>query len=133
MVICFFSVAATVLTSCSEQDLEYKRAYTNGSLVYQQHCQNCHGNDGEGLSALIPPLTDSIYYKKNSAQLACLIKNGSSGLMIVGDKAYTDKMPPSGLAPIEISQVLTYIRNSFGNKHGIVSVDEVNKDLEGCN
>lgn len=125
---------ALIVSSCiNDEDIEYKRAYTAGAVIYQQHCQNCHGNTGEGLSALMPPLTDSVYLKQNTSQLACILKYGLNGkLIIVHGKPYQNQMPPSDLAPIEIAQVLTYVKNSFGNKLGVVKVEEVNKDLSVC-
>jgi mono/diheme cytochrome c family protein len=128
------SVSILLVSSCmNDEDIEYKRAYTAGAVVYQNHCQNCHGTTGEGLSALMPPLTDSVYLKQNKAQLACILKYGLNGkLIIVHGKPYQNQMPPSDLAPIEIAQVLTYVKNSFGNKLGGVKVEEVNKDLLGC-
>ncbi len=123
-----------LVSSCmNDEDIEYKRAYTAGAVIYQYHCQNCHGNTGEGLSALMPPLTDSVYLKQNKAQLACILKYGLNGkLIIVHGKPYQNQMPPADLAPIEIAQVLTYVKNSFGNKLGGVKVEEVNKDLQAC-
>jgi len=127
-------ISILIVSSCiNDQDIEYKRAYTAGAVIYQEHCQNCHGSNGEGLSALMPPLTDSVYLTQNKAQLACFLKFGLKGqLIIVHGKPYQNQMPTADLAPIEIAQVLTYVKNSFGNKLSIVKVDEVNKDLENC-
>lgn len=124
--------AITAIFACNEEDIEYKRAYSVGAVIYQDHCQNCHGTNGEGLSNLMPPLTDSVFLNKNSHLLPCVIINGSEQMLLVHGKPYTNKMPPSGLAPIEVSQVLTYVRNSFGNKHGMVTLNEVSKDLQQC-
>lgn len=125
-------VCLLVIVACNENDIEFRRSYSNGSLLYQQRCQNCHGNSGEGLSALIPPLTDSVFLRKNSTQLACITKFGTDRILLVGGKTYAGKMPVTGLAPVDIAQVLTYIKNSFGNKQGLVTVEQVNKDLQGC-
>ncbi|OKS85825.1 c-type cytochrome [Mucilaginibacter polytrichastri] len=128
-----FIVSLLIASCINDQDIEFKRAYTAGAIVYQTHCQNCHGSNGEGLSALMPPLTDSVYLKQNKTQLACILKYGLKGnLIIVHGKPYQNQMPAAELAPIEIAQVLTYVKNSFGNKLGVVKVDEVNKDLSGC-
>ncbi|NCD71777.1 c-type cytochrome [Mucilaginibacter agri] len=128
-----FVISFLVISCANDQDIEFKRAYSAGEVVYTQHCQNCHGNNGEGLSALMPPLTDSVYLKQNKTQLACIIKFGlKDKLVIVSGKPYQNQMPPADLAPIEISQVLTYVKNSFGNKMGVVKVEDVNKDLGDC-
>jgi len=119
--------------SCqSESEIEYMRYYTSGQELYKTRCQNCHGAQGEGLAALIPPLTDSAYLKTNHTKLACYVQNGLQLPILVNGKAYNGQMPASGLAPIEIAQVITYVQNSFGNKMGLHNVEEVNKDLGKC-
>lgn len=122
-----------VIASCeSETDLDFKRYYSAGSEVYQTRCQNCHGAKGDGLSALIPPLTDSLYLKNNKAALACYLRSGLTGKITVNGKIFDDKMPAADLAPMEMAQVLTYVTNSFGNKLGVKTIDQVNADLKNC-
>jgi mono/diheme cytochrome c family protein len=101
-------------------------------LVYQTHCQNCHGEKGEGLSALIPPLSDSAFLRKNKPALSCYIKNGLKGSIIINDKTFDDAMPANDLSPVEIARVLTYIGNSFGNKLGTIDEQMVQADLRIC-
>jgi mono/diheme cytochrome c family protein len=120
-------------TSCqSDEQIEFNRYYSGGSLVYKQHCQNCHGDKGQGLSSLIPPLTDSTYLKKNQAVLACFVKNGLKGKLTVAGRTFDDEMQPDDISPIEIAKVLTYVTNSFGNKMGTVSLQKVQDDLKNC-
>jgi mono/diheme cytochrome c family protein len=123
-----------LIISCQSSDsLEFNRYYSEGSVVYQTHCQNCHGQHGEGLNGLIPPLTDSVFLKKNSDQLPCAVMFGLKGKITIGKRLFEGQMPAaSGLANIEIAQALTYITNSFGNKMGIFNVDMVNGDLVKC-
>jgi mono/diheme cytochrome c family protein len=126
-------VVSGLAYSCqSESEIEYMRYYTSGQELYKARCQNCHGAQGEGLAALIPPLTDSDYLKKNKTKLACYVQNGLQLPILVNGKAYNGQMPASGLAPIEIAQVLTYVQNSFGNKMGLHNVEQVNKELGKC-
>ncbi|MDO3625146.1 cytochrome c [Mucilaginibacter sp. BT774] len=126
-------LAILFITACqSDESLEFKRYYSSGALVYQQHCQNCHGTKGEGLSALIPPLSDSTYLRKNILALPCYIKNGLKGQIIISGKTFEDVMPANDLSPVEISQVLTYIGNSFGNKLSTIDEQSVQKNLAGC-
>jgi mono/diheme cytochrome c family protein len=127
------SAVIILIAACqSEESLEFKRYYSSGALVYQSHCQNCHGDNGEGLSALIPPLNDSTYLIKNKTELACSIKSGLKGPITVKGKTFDDAMPTNDLTPIEIAQVLTYIGNSFGNKLNIINEQEVQTDLPKC-
>lgn len=123
-----------IIASCeSNESLDFDRYYSTGSIVYQNHCQNCHGAHGEGLKALIPPLTDSAFLKKNLQLLPCLVKNGLKGKITIHQKEFDSQMPAdTGLANIEIAQALTYITNSNGNKLGIFNVQMVTGDLQGC-
>jgi mono/diheme cytochrome c family protein len=126
-------ITLSFIISCeNETTLEFKRYYSVGAVVYQTHCQNCHGVNGEGLAALVPPLSDSLYLKKNRTALACSIKYGLKGAISINNKSFDDVMPATQLAPMEIAQVLTYIGNSFGNKLGTIDEPQVQADLAKC-
>lgn len=126
-------IAGFFICSCqNEEKIEFSRYYTAGSLIYQNYCQNCHGQNGEGLSALIPPVTDSVYLHASRSKLPCFVKSGLKGLIKINHKIYDDQMPPQDLTPIEIAEVLTYITNSFGNKLGVVNEQEVSVNLAAC-
>jgi mono/diheme cytochrome c family protein len=121
------------LASClSNESIEFKRYYSAGAEVYQTHCQNCHGTNGEGLSALIPALNDSVYLKNNKSSLACYLKFGLKGNIQIHGKDYSENMPASDLAPMDIARVMTYINNSFGNKLGLTTLDQVETNLNSC-
>ena len=127
------AVIILFIVSCqSEESIEFKRYYSSGALVYQSHCQNCHGNNGEGLSALIPPLTDSLYLKSNKNELACYIQSGLKGPITVKGRTFDDAMPANDLSPVQIAQVLTYISNSFGNKLNTINEQQVQAYLVKC-
>src|ERR1700680_910671 len=105
----FVLIITGMLNSCqSDAQIEFERYYSAGSLVYQTRCQNCHGTHGEGLLGLIPPLTDSVYLKTNKDALACLVKYGLRGKVVIKNRVFEEKMPPNDLPPIEIANVLTY-------------------------
>lgn len=123
----------TLILSCQSDDqLEFARYYSSGMVVYQNKCQNCHGTKGEGLQALIPPLTDSLYLKTNKAALACELKYGLKGKLILSKKTFDGEMPANDLTGIELAEVLTYITNSFGNKLGVVTSQQIENDISGC-
>ena len=129
-----FAVLACIFFSCqSEEQQTYNRYYSMGSVLYIQHCQNCHGTNAEGLGNLIPPFTDSVYLRKNLAQLPCFVKNGLKDTITVAGKKFSNNMPAQGnLSSIEIAEILTYVTNSFGNKMGLLDAPTVNKDLARC-
>jgi len=122
-----------ILSCQNEKSVEYKRMYTEGSQVYQTYCQNCHGSKGEGLAALIPPVTNISAPKSHPLSLPCIVKFGLKGKISVSGKQFDGNMPPiSDLSPIQIAQVAIYVSNSFGNNNGFMSEDEVNKALNNC-
>jgi mono/diheme cytochrome c family protein len=125
---------SVIIASCgSEADMEFKRYYLGGETLYKQKCQNCHGANGEGLSNLIPPLTDSSFLKKNQKQLACIVNNGLKGkLLVIHGKSFVADMPANDIPPVDIARILTYVTNSFGNKMGTVTSEDVVSDLAKC-
>jgi mono/diheme cytochrome c family protein len=122
-----------LIVSCqNDKGPDFNRYYSAGKLVYQNHCQNCHGENGEGLQALMPPLTDSVFLKKNIHILPCLVKNGFQGKITVSKRNFDWQMPPANLNYIEIAQALTYITNSFGNNLGTVTFEDVSAAMGKC-
>ncbi|MCO5950288.1 c-type cytochrome [Mucilaginibacter flavidus] len=133
LIISAFMAMLVITASCqNDGQIEFNRFYSNGSVVYQAHCQNCHGAKGEGLQGLIPSLSDSTYLKNNKNTLACQLNGGLKGKITILNKEFEGEMPASKLSPLEIAQVLTYVTNSFGNKLGTVNTDRVNTDLAKC-
>ncbi|WP_428331461.1 c-type cytochrome [Mucilaginibacter sp.] len=132
-IIGIIGVIIIFIVSCqSEDQVEFARYYSNGSTIYQSHCQNCHGVKGEGLQGLIPPLTDTAYLKNNKTTLACSVNYGLKGKITILNRAFEGEMPANDLAPIDIAKVLTYVTNSFGNKMGIITLTQVNENLAKC-
>ncbi len=128
-----FLLTLIFIASCeSETDIEFKRYYSIGAEVYQSHCQNCHGANGQGLMALVPPLNDSLFLKNNKSSLACYIKSGLKGPIKINGKDFDDGMPANELSPMEIAQALTYVCNSFGNKLNGINQEQVQADLAKC-
>jgi mono/diheme cytochrome c family protein len=126
----FLALFVFVLAACqSEQEIEFARYYSGGSVLYQSKCQNCHGSDGKGLAALIPALTQ---IKTDKAVLACLVKYGSEKTLNPADKTFGTQMPATDLPSVDVAKVLTYVTNSFGNKMGTTTAEQVEEDLKGC-
>lgn len=134
LILLIFALLCAIFTiqACqSEQQLNYARYFTNGKQVYEQHCQNCHGNDGNGLAKLYPPLTDTLYLKNNKSNLASIIKNGMDDTIVINGITFSEKMPAENhLTNMDIAAVITYITNSFGNKQGLYEVTDVDADLK---
>lgn len=73
-----------------------------------------------------PPLIKTSFVLGEKETLIKILLNGLKGAD-VDDQSYTNPMPALGsvLKDQQIADVLTYVRNSFGNKASAVSVAEV--------
>ena len=101
-------------------------AAEDGAQIYNTLCGACHGPDGKGLNGL-PPLVGSEWPKGAPARSIKIVLNGLTGPVEVAGKSYAIDMPPQGavLSDEKIAAVLTYVRKTFANGAGPVSVDEV--------
>jgi nitrite reductase (NO-forming) len=100
-----------------------------GRGVYMQTCFVCHQMNGEGVPAQIPPLAKSDYFAKMTDEEAIhIVIAGRTGEVIVNGKKYNGTMTPLNyLTDDQIANVLTYVRNSFGNEGAAVSMSDVKK------
>ena len=107
-----------------------------GKTIYERDnfCIACHGKNGEGITNLNPPLFDTEWVTGNKSRLIKLTLKGIHGPIKVGLVEYDKCLPMPGfemkLTDIEIAAVLTYIRNSFGNKSSLITAEEVQKVRE---
>ena len=108
--------------------------FFEGKHLYGVHCANCHGEAGVGLGALIPPLAGSDYLQINRSGLPCLLKAGLKDTIIVNGVTYEGQpMPANGLlSDIQITNILNYIGNSWGNQLPNFRLDEVQQGLKSC-
>lgn len=130
----YLSIVGLILFSCqNKEEIQFQSYMSSGKDLYISNCQGCHGEHGEGLGMLAPPLTDVKFLAENRSNLACIIKNGLHQSMRINDKIYNEKMPAfPEYAPIDIAQVMVYITNSFGNKQGTYTYQQVALDLKNC-
>jgi len=100
-----------------------------GKGVYMQTCFACHQMNGEGVPAQIPPLAKSDFLAKLSNDEAIhTVIAGRTGEVVVNGKKYNGVMTPLNyLSDDQIANVLTYVRNSFGNEGPSVSTDDVKR------
>jgi len=107
--------------------------YRQGEIMYGTYCANCHMEDGSGLRGRIPPLAKSDYLKKYPDDIACIIRYGKTGEIEVNGKKYSEAMPGvPKLTDFEITNIINYIHQAWGNEYGYVKVQQVQKALEKC-
>jgi len=90
-------------------------------------CSACHGQQGEG-GPIAPPLSGSEWVTGPIENLIRIQLRGLNGPITVKGTEYNF---PAGMTPMayqtdqQIADVLTYVRNSFGNKGSAVKPEQV--------
>lgn len=99
----------------------------HGKAFYETYCGLCHGSDGLGKPAQAPPLAGSEWVAKDITSLARIPLAGLNGPIQVKGRDWNLSMAPMGasLSDADLAAVLTHIRESWGNKNGAVSADQI--------
>lgn len=116
---------AACLTPCLAFAEADAQQVARGKKVYATLCVACHQANGEGVPAVFPPLARSDYLMADKNRSILIVLKGLTGPIEVNQKPFNGVMPPTGLKPEQIADVLTYVRNDFGNTGDAVSVAEV--------
>ena len=112
-----------------------KKQFIAGQEVYHREgsCMTCHRGDGNGLAPAFPPISNSPFLTDTERAIK-IVLFGLMGPIEVKGQKFDGQVPmtPFGgmLKDEEIANVLTYVRNTFGNKAGAVSAAEVKKVRE---
>ena len=105
-----------------------------GKLVFMQTCAVCHQTNGQGLPQVFPPLAGSDFLMADKARSIRIVLRGMSGPISVNGTTYDSVMPPVvQLTDEQVANVLTYVRNSWGNTGEAVAPDEVKLERENHN
>ena len=101
-------------------------AMVSGAHIYADECAACHTNEGTGAADLFPALKASpVVQADNPVTLVHVVLHGAQSVGTI--VASASAMPAFGgqLSDQQIADVLTYIRNSWGNAAPAVSADTV--------
>jgi nitrite reductase (NO-forming) len=90
-------------------------------------CITCHQANGQGIANVFPNLVGSKFLLESKVLAVTQVLNGSAK---VGNKTvkYPAPMPPQLASKDSAVAVINYVLNSFGNKGGVVTMDDV-KDV----
>ena len=104
-----------------------------GAKLYAANCAGCHGDQGQGLGRLIPPLAGSDYLVKHRAELPCLIRHGQHEPIVVNGVGYHNVMPGNeSLTVARMTNLLNYVESHWGNKGVPRTIRQVQTQLDGC-
>ncbi len=97
-------------------------------------CAACHGVSGEGLAGVYPPLAGSEWVNGSEERLIRIMLHGMQGRITVAKREYDGAVMPGfgqvagspfGWDDEKIAQVLTYIRQEWGNSGVPVATETV--------
>ncbi|HVN42928.1 MAG TPA: copper-containing nitrite reductase [Steroidobacteraceae bacterium] len=117
---------ATAAAAAAAGQLTLAEQIKAGESRFTGTCSVCHQANGAGLEGVFPPLAGSDYLMADKKRSIAIPLNGLTGPVTVNGKKYDSVMPPmSQLNDDEIANILTYVRNSWGNKGEAVTAAEV--------
>jgi len=97
-----------------------------GEKLFAGTCSVCHQATGQGLEGVFPPLAKSDFLMSDLKRAIGIVLNGLNGAVTVNGKTYNSVMPPmSQLNDDEVANILTYVRNAWGNEDATVGAGEV--------
>lgn len=133
----FIKIIADINNNKVNKDVALlKKQFPKGVNLFQSVCKTCHGENGNGLSSLAPPLNHSDWVTGNKDKLISIVLLGLTGPVRVDNKLYkapeiSGEMPGIGsnkdISDEDIAQVLSFIRKNWSNRAESVTTEEVAK------
>lgn len=108
-------------------ETDIKKIVAAGRDVFVKNCIACHQSEGQGLPNVFPPLAGSDYLMADKQRSIKIVKHGLTGPVTVNGKTYNGTMPQLNLTDSQIAEVLSFVRSSWGNNGGKVTIEEVKK------
>jgi mono/diheme cytochrome c family protein len=105
-----------------------------GARLYDKHCAQCHGEQGEGVRGAYPPLAGNrSVLLPVTANLVQVVLGGGFPPATAGNPRPFG-MPPfvMALSDADVAAVLTHVRTSWGNQAAPVSELEVERQRGGA-
>lgn len=126
LVLSILSISVIFLAACDRSE------FAHGKRLYDDYCESCHMETGEGLASLIPSL-DSDYYRANTEKIPCIIQNGIQATITVNGKSFNQAMPANkNLSATDIANLINYIDNILLQEKIFSSVKIIEARLENC-
>ena len=115
-------LVAVYLFAQTKKQPSAQASIKRGQKVYESTCVVCHQKNGRGVPRLNPPLVKTKYVLGSKSQLVQIVLKGLNQPIEVEGETYNNIMPSlAQLTDEQIADVLTYVRNSFGNKASAVT------------
>jgi glucose/arabinose dehydrogenase/mono/diheme cytochrome c family protein len=110
------------------QEVLVAESLKEGKSVYDMYCLACHMPNGLGAPGMNPPLVGTDWVVGDKTRLIKVVLNGLSDPIEINGEKYQNVMAPhSFLTDKQIADVLTFIRQTWGNQADPVTQEEVKK------
>jgi mono/diheme cytochrome c family protein len=98
-----------------------------GAAVYAGFCAQCHRDDGKGVPKAFPSLAGnpSVLSEDTTSLIRLVVEGGNSPATIHGPPRQPMPAFAGRLTDVQIAQVLTYVRASWGNDARPVTTNDV--------
>ena len=114
--ILFITISATILISAASAQ-DYSR---EGAEIYIDYCEACHMVGGEGYEDIYPALKNNALVLGDQEELIYLLLEGRAGMPTFIDD----------LEVMQLTTVINFIRNSWGNLAGEINHEQMNTAYE---
>jgi mono/diheme cytochrome c family protein len=108
--------------------------FPRGVAIYGTVCKTCHGEDGNGITSLAPPLNKSEIVNGNKVTMISILLKGLSGPVKIAGHLYkspeiSGEMPGfadnKDFTDDDLAQVMNFVRRSWQNKGDKVTAADV--------
>ncbi|MBS1916996.1 MAG: cytochrome c [Bacteroidetes bacterium] len=121
-----FCISFLMMSQTKPVQNTLKASVERGKKVYTERCLTCHQADGGGVQNMNPPLIKTKWVLGDKTQLITIVLKGLNTGVVIDDIEYHNVMAShADLTDLQIADVLTYVRNSFGNKAKAITSAEV--------
>ena len=111
--------ASSAAESAASQSWSKEKLMAKGDEIYNRTCVVCHQAGGKGLPGAFPALAGSKIVNGPSLDKdGRLIKDGHLDRVMNGKSGTAMQAFKSTLSDVELAAIVTYERNSFGNRMG---------------
>lgn len=123
-VICLLSVglftSMPVAAAATENDSVATQVLERGRVLFLDNCAECHQSNGRGLKGIYPSLASSEVVRGSGTDVALQL--------IIG----RGEMPSfaGAMSPQDMADVVTYVRNAWGNKGGAIDAISIERLLD---
>ena len=120
-------LAAALLAGAAAPSASAGSTRSAGEMVFATNCTGCHGATGGGQPGVFPSLQANPYVSGDAKRVIHTVKFGLTGKIVAKGVKYDGQMPAwtGTLTDLQIANVISYIRTSWGNKGSAVTAAQV--------